>query len=90
MVWGGKWHWAGFGGWKLGEVFENMERWAVLMFTRLTPTLFLQGPPGGGGPPGTPIMPSPAGMSPLRPLSSRAIPALLVMTNFCGFWLSGK
>ena len=22
---------------------------------------FLQGPPGGGGPPGTPIMPSPAG-----------------------------
>lgn len=26
-----------------------------------------QGPPGGGGPPGTPIMPSPAGTTPLRP-----------------------
>lgn len=27
----------------------------------LSPCVLLQGPPGGGGPPGTPIMPSPAG-----------------------------
>lgn len=29
------------------------------------PLLALQGPPGGGGPPGTPIMPSPGGASPI-------------------------
>lgn len=64
------------GRWELGEVFENRERWAVLMFAHPTPALSPQGPPGGGGPPGTPIMPSPAGMSPLRPppLSRAALP----------------
>lgn len=29
------------------------------------PLLAPQGPPGGGGPPGTPIMPSPGGASPI-------------------------
>lgn len=43
------------------------------MFAPLTPTSFLQGPPGGGGPPGTPIMPSPAGMRPL-PLQGHPCP----------------
>lgn len=63
------------GRWELGEVFENRERWAVLMFAHPTLALSPQGPPGGGGPPGTPIMPSPAGMSPLRPPLSPGQPS---------------
>lgn len=39
-----------------------------------------QGPPGGGGPPGTPIMPSPAGRSPHRSPG----PALLPPWGFGG------
>lgn len=81
----GRWHWAEFGGWDLGEVLENTERWAGLMFAHLTPVLSPQGPPGGGGPPGTPIMPSPAGTSPLRPLSLQGHPCPVGNDQF--LWL---
>lgn len=57
----------------------------MLKFAHLTPTLFLQGPPGGGGPPGTPIMPSPAGTSPLTPLSVQGHPCPIGNDQF--LWL---
>uniref|UniRef100_A0A3Q3AM87 Single-stranded DNA-binding protein 3-like n=1 Tax=Kryptolebias marmoratus TaxID=37003 RepID=A0A3Q3AM87_KRYMA len=41
--------------------FQNAARVSFSTFV----CLFSQGPPGGGGPPGTPIMPSPGGASPI-------------------------
>lgn len=47
----------------LGSLGEHGGRFLQLSSLWVTDIVFIssQGPPGGGGPPGTPIMPSPAG-----------------------------
>lgn len=73
-----------------GELIWDHSSSFYLTFSYLTvavviffPLRSLQGPPGGGGPPGTPIMPSPGGASPINvPCTSTCVAIVCLSVSF--------